>query len=183
MSKKKILVTIAAAFMIVAVLGTTVALAADDETEFGRGFRRWSEDGERAPYNEERTPYSQEWISQLVEDDVITQEQADSIMSGDARLFDFVNPEDCEEYGMFGENGMFGRAEAPGQRYNEEHLAQLVEEGVITQEQADSILAGDARLFDFADPEDCLTEGEGRAERGMSKAPRGGRRALPSENP
>ena len=150
MTKKKWIVTLAVAMVLVAAMGTTVAFAADDDSDFGRGVRRWFDSGER-------TPYSEEWLADLVDDGVITQEQADSILAGDARLYDFVDPEDCEEYGMPGEYGMYGRgADAgAGYMYSEEWISGLLDDGVITQEQADSILAGDARLYDFVDPDTC----------------------------
>ncbi len=170
MTKKKWIVTLAVAMVLVTALGTTVAFAADDDSEFVRGVRRWFS-------NEERTPYNEEWLADLVDDGLITQEQADSILAGDARLYDFVDPEDCEEYGMFGENGMYGRgAEAgAGYMYSQEWITGLVDDGVITQEQADSILAGDARLYDFVDPETCPTpafNGDDD-ERDFGRMPRG----------
>ena len=148
MTKKKWIVTLAVAMVLVAALGTTVAFAADDDSDFGRGIRRWVDGGERIPYSEE-------WLADLVEDGVITQEQADSILAGDAHLYDFVSPEDCEEYGLLGEYGMYGHGDQAGYMYSEEWIAGLVDDGVITQEQADSILAGEAHLYDFVDPDTC----------------------------
>ena len=186
MTKKKWIITIAATVAILAALGTTVAFAADDDTEFGRGLRRWFTNEDRQPLFDERTPYSEEWLAELVKDGVITQEQADSILAGDARLYDFVDPEDCDEYGMPGENGMYGRGGEAGFMYSEEWLAELVKDGIITQEQADSILAGDARLYDFADPEDCPAPEGGYyadGERGFDRMPRGGRGMAPRVKP
>lgn len=186
MTKKKWIVTIAVTVAILAALGTTVAFAADDDTELGRGLRRWFDSEERAPFFEERAPYSEEWLSELVKDGIITQEQADSILAGDARLYDFVDPEDCEEYGMPGGYAMYGRGGEAGYMYSEEWLAELVEEGLITQEQADSILAGDARLYDFVDPDDCPALGDGYyadGERGFDRMPRGGRGMAPRVKP
>ena len=186
MTKKKWIVTIAVTVAILAALGTTVAFAADGDTEFGRGLGRWFNGDERAPFNYERTPYSEEWLAELVKDGVITQKQADSILAGDARLYDFVDPEDCEEYGMPGENGMYGRGAEAGYMYSEEWLAELVKDGVITQKQADSILAGEARLYDFVDPDDCPALGDGYyadGERGTGRMPRGGRAMAPRVNP
>ena len=172
MSKKKWVVTIAVSVALLAALGTTVAFAADGD-EWIRGFGRRTEDGERAPYNKE-------WIDGLVEDGTLTQEQADSILAGDARLYDFVSPEDCDPIGMFGEYGGYGRTE-DGFMYSKEYLEDLVKDGVITQDQADSILAGQARLYEFVDPEDCPTyeDGEftgGALGRNADNMPRGGGR-------
>ncbi len=174
MTKKKWMVTIAVTVALVAALGTTVAFAADEDGSLGRGARRW--------FNSDNAPYSAERLAELVEDGVITQEQADSILAGDTRLYDSIDHEECED----GEYGLFARGSQG--MYSEEQLSGLVDDGLITQEQADLILAGDAHLFDFVDREDCEEYGEGlygedNPGRGMDRAPRGGRGAFQKVNP
>ena len=166
MKNKKRLITIAVAIALVAVLGTTVAFAADDD-ETSRGFGRFG--------NGDAGIYSQEELSELVEEGVITQDEADIILSGGAHLYDFIDHEDCEECELVADR-LYARG--TGNMYSEQWLSELVSDGVITQEQADSILSGGAHLYDFISYEECEEYGEGLYiggyhERGIS---RGGHR-------
>ena len=126
--KKKLWIIVVAVLLTIAV-GTTIAFA-DDQGEW-RGFRR----------HEER-------ITDLVEDGLLTQEQADSITAGDAHIDDFIDCDTLDEMRPEGGRGMHGEG------MPEELLAKLVEHGPLTQEQADSIAAGDAHISDFIDKED-----------------------------
>lgn len=140
--------------VLVVAFGATAAFAATEDDEwyrFGKG-RRTEEDTFDRGYmagnmNEDR-------LSELVEDGLLTQTQADSILAGDADCLDFIDAEDLEGlHPFFNEDGFRGRGNM-GSMMNEDMLALLVEDGILTQAQADSILAGDADCLDFVDAED-----------------------------
>ncbi len=114
MKNKKWTITILTALVVFAML-TTAAYAADDDDTFGRGFGQRADDRDRLFQNisedcdEDCTldglqgyghgyMYSEDWISELVSDGLITQAQADSILAGEAHVYDFVSPEDCPAY-------------------------------------------------------------------------------------